>query len=151
MPEKYSARVLQPDRLHRNMPLHRLQITHASFQWTVDIESRRPGGSVHGHHACAPDGRGIQTSAVQGRTVLGGRKLMSDLVPHGIDACVKVALCGGDRRAMRRDVGEHTGPLTNRYARIYRYLVAQDLDRDRHGRARHPQEPERQCQRPSSK
>ena len=36
MPEKYSARVLQPDRLRRDMPLHRLQIAYASFQGTVD-------------------------------------------------------------------------------------------------------------------
>ena len=103
MPEKYSARVLQPDRLRRNMPVHRLQVTYASFQWTVDIECRRPAGSMHGHDACATDAGGIQTSAVQSRAVLGSRKLISNLVPHGIDACVKVASCGGDRRGMQRD------------------------------------------------
>jgi hypothetical protein len=76
MPHKHSPRVLQPDRLRRNMPLHCLQIAYASFQWTVNIECRRPGGGVHGHDACTRDGGGIQTSTVQRRTVLGSRKVI---------------------------------------------------------------------------
>jgi hypothetical protein len=67
-------------------------------------------------------------------------KVMSDLVPHGRHARVEVAPCGSDRSAIRRDVGEHTWSLANRCARIYRYLVAQYLDRDGHCRARHAQE-----------
>jgi hypothetical protein len=80
MPHKHSPRVLQPERLRCNMPVHRLQIAYASFQRTVNIERGRPGG-VHSHDACTRDGGGIQTSTVQCRTILGSWKLMSDFVP----------------------------------------------------------------------
>lgn len=33
MPHKHSPRVLHPDRLRRDMPVHRLQIAYTSFQW----------------------------------------------------------------------------------------------------------------------
>src|SRR5262245_30217516 len=80
--------VFQPQRLRSNMPCHRLQIADAPFQWTVSIEGRSTGGGVHGHDACPRDGGCMQTSAVQRSTVLGSRKMVSDLVPHGRHADV---------------------------------------------------------------
>src|SRR5262245_30859192 len=62
---QHSSRVLQPQRLRRNMSLHRLQVADAAFQGAVHIEGSRPGGSVHGHAACTRDGNGMQTSTVQ--------------------------------------------------------------------------------------
>ena len=89
---------------------------------------------------CTRDGGGMQARTVQRRTVLGSRKPMSDVVPHGRHAGVEVAPCGSDRSAIRRDVGEHARSLANRRARIYGYLVAQYLDGDGDCRARHAQE-----------
>jgi hypothetical protein len=71
MPHKHSPRILQPQRLRSNMLLHRVQIAYAPFQGTVNIEVGSPGGGVHGHDAGTRDGGGMQTRAVQRRTVLG--------------------------------------------------------------------------------
>ena len=57
--QKHSSRIFQPEWLRSNMPVHRLQIADASFQWTVNIERGRPCGRVHGDDGSASDGDAI--------------------------------------------------------------------------------------------
>jgi hypothetical protein len=130
MSQQHSPRVPQPQRLRRNMLRHRVQIAYAPFQWTVNIECRRPGGGVHGYDAGTPDGGGMQARAVQRCTVLGSRQSVSGLLPHCRHTGMEVAPRGSDRSAVCRDVGEHTRSLANRGARIYGYLGAQYFKSD---------------------
>ena len=140
MPYQHASRILQPQRLRRNMLRHRVQIAYAPFQGTVTIESRRPSGSVHGHDACSPDSGGVQTGTVERRSVLGRRQLAADGVPQRRHAGVKVAPGGSDRRAGCSEVGKHIRALVYRGARINGDLGAQYVECDGYRRACHAQE-----------